>query len=75
LAGYYKVTHERDGYIVVIADDAEDAVDKYYESIESMIGHQLRICGCFGEEKPLDRSKVLGIKKIEYIGKLYRRKW
>ena len=51
---YFQVTHER-GAMMVIAKDKDDAVDQFYESISSVIGHTLKICGCFGDPKPIDR--------------------
>ena len=53
------VFHEKGGYIHVIAQDKEDALEKYYEALEGIMGHQLKICGCFGDKKPIDRSQVL----------------
>jgi hypothetical protein len=52
------VVHER-GKMHVLAKDKEDAIEKYYDSLHSMLGHQMGICGCFGNEKPIDRDKVI----------------
>ena len=62
----YLVSHEN-GSMHVFADSEEEAVDAFYESIESVIGHHLKICGCFGPKKPLDRSKIVRIIKIEKV--------
>jgi acetyl-CoA carboxylase carboxyltransferase component len=59
------VWHEKGGFVHVLASDEEDAIEQFYEAISSMIGHTLKICGCFGEEKPLDRSKVIRPIKVE----------
>jgi hypothetical protein len=59
------VWHEKGGYIHVFARDKEDAIDQFYEAIRSMICHTLKICSCFGEEKPLDRSKVIRPIRVE----------
>ena len=63
---YFKVHHENGGSIVVQAENEKDAVEKFYESIKGMIGHQWKICKCYGD-KPLDRSKVVRITKIEAL--------
>ena len=68
---YYKVWHEK-GSMMVYAENEEEAIEAYYESVEGMIGHHLKICGCFGEKKPLDRSKVNKIIKIEEVKKTTR---
>lgn len=61
------VWHEKGGYVHVFARDSEDAVEKYYESIESVIGHYMKICACFGEPKHLDRSKVIKPTRVEEV--------
>jgi len=58
------VYHERGGYIHVIAKDKEDAVEEFYNALHSIMGHQLKICDCYGESKPIDRDKVVRITKI-----------
>lgn len=63
---HYKVHHENGGTIIVEADDENGAVEAFYASIKSMIGHQWKICSCYGD-KPLDRSKVVAITKIERL--------
>ena len=66
----YQVDHEKGGYIVVFAKDEEDAIDQYYESIKNIIGHQLKICSCYGD-KPLGRSKVIkptGVRLVKSAG-------
>lgn len=59
------VHHENGGRIQVYAKDKEDAVEAFYESLKSMIGHALGACDCYKEPKPLDRSKLVRITKIE----------
>ena len=63
----YRITHEKGGIHTVFAKDPSDAIDQFYNGIKSTIGHHLKICGCFGEEKPLDRSKIVRITKIEEV--------
>jgi hypothetical protein len=65
----YIVTHER-GIMGVIADSEEEAREQYYNSIEGMVGHYLKICGCFGPKSPIDRTKVSQIVSIEEGGKI-----
>jgi hypothetical protein len=50
------VFHEKEGYIHVLAKDPKDAIEQYYDSIKSMIGHRLRICSCF-ETEPLESER------------------
>lgn len=64
----FRVFHNRGGSISVFAQDKEDAIEEYYRSLESIIGHHLKICGCFGERKPIDRKLVARPTKIEEIG-------
>lgn len=54
----FLVINEIGAQINVIAKNKIDAVDQYYNSMKSILGHQMKICGCFGLEKPLDRSKI-----------------
>ena len=61
----YKVWHEKGGYIVVQAKSMADAPEEYYKALESMLGHYLKTCGCFGERQPIDRDKVFRIERIE----------
>ena len=62
----YLVSHEK-GSMNVFADSEEEATEAFYESIEGMIGHHLKICGCFGEKQHMDRSKIVRITKIEKV--------
>jgi len=64
----YVVWHEKGGCMQVFAESEEGARDAFYDSIESCVGHQFKICGCFGPKQKLDRSKFLQITKIERIG-------
>jgi len=66
---HYKLTLENGGSHLVFAETEEEATEAYYESIKSIIGHQLRICGCFGPEQPLDRSKITGIVSMIKLNK------
>ena len=61
---YYTVTNDRDQKFAVIAENKEKAVEEYYRSLESTIGHSLKICKCFGDPKPIDRTIVPSIKSI-----------
>lgn len=63
---YFDV-HLNDGRIFpVLANDGESAVDAYYESLHSMIGHLHKLCECFGPKKPIDKSKVpLPLKVVD----------
>ena len=63
----YLVWHEKGGCIHVFADDEKDAVEKYYEAIEGVIGHQLETCKCFKDPKKFDRAKVLKPIRVEHI--------
>ena len=63
----YVVSHENGGSMMVLANTEEEAREAFYESIEGCIGHHLKSCGCFGEKKPIDRSKVVRITKIEKV--------
>jgi len=62
---HFKVFHEKGGFFLVLAKNETDAIEQYYHSLESIIGHQLKICGCFGERKPIDRNEVLRPVKVE----------
>ena len=64
----YAVYHENNGCMNVIANSEEEAREQFYRSIESCIGHHLKICGCYGEKKPMDRSKIVQITKVEMVG-------
>lgn len=61
---HYIVTHEK-GVMTVIANSKQEAEEQYYKSIEGMIGHHLGICGCSGPKRPLDRTKVSQIVRID----------
>ncbi len=61
---YFQVHHEKDGVIFVLAKDGDDAIEAFYNSIESCIGHTLGICGCNGPSKPMDRSKIIRPLKV-----------
>lgn len=54
--------------MTVLATDEGDAIEKYYQAIESCIGHTLKICGCFGPKQPLNRSKVTRPVKVIPMG-------
>ena len=62
----YLVHHEKGGFIHVFAENEDKAIDAYFDSIKSMIGHQMKICSCYGD-KPLDRSKVIQPVKVEEV--------
>lgn len=63
----FKVWHEKGGFILVSALDEKDAIEKYYEAIESMIGHHLGTCSCHENPKKFDRGSVLKIVRIEKV--------
>ena len=64
----YRVWHERKGYIQVFAKNEKDAEEEYYHALEGILGHQLGLCLCFNEKrKPIDRSKVLRIVRVELV--------
>ena len=66
----YIIHHEK-GVMAVLANSEKEAEEQYYESLEGMIGHYLKICGCFGPKSPIDRTKVSQIISIERRGKVY----
>jgi hypothetical protein len=64
---YFKVWKENGGFIFLPAKNEDDAVEEYYDAIRSMIGHAWKICTCYGEPKPLDRSKVVRPIRVEEV--------
>ena len=65
----YVVHHENGGTMQVYATDEDDAIEQYYHTLESILGHHLKICDCYGK-KPIDRSKVARPLRVEKVGKL-----
>lgn len=62
----YIVHHENGGTMQVFASDEKDAIEEYYHALESILGHQMKICDCFGK-KPIDRSKVARPTRVEKV--------
>ena len=63
----FKVYVDNGSVHTLLAENADDAVEEYYKSVASMIGHHLKICGCFGPKKLIDRSKLSAPNKIEEL--------
>ncbi len=54
---YFEVHDNHKRTRTVLAKDGASAIDAWYESINSCIGHIIGTCGCFGPVRPLDWSK------------------
>lgn len=65
----YRVHHEAGGYTQVFAENEDGAVEAYYAALEGILGHHLKICECFGEKKPIDRTKVARPTRVELMTK------
>lgn len=61
----YFVYHEKGCYIQVIADDEEDAIEKYWDSIESIFSHMEGTCNCFSGDKSFPREKYIQPVRVE----------
>ena len=57
MKSYWIVHHENGGVMYVIAEDEAGAIEAYWESLTSILGHHLGICRCHGDPKTIDRSK------------------
>jgi hypothetical protein len=57
------VHYENGGQMQVFARDKEDAIERFYQAIESIIGHSRGECSCTG--KKFDRSKVVRVIKVD----------
>lgn len=67
----YKITAEGGQVIYVLAKNKEDAYEEYWKALHSMLAHQDKVCSCFGDEKPLDRSKYSQPVKAELVDELH----
>jgi hypothetical protein len=61
------VTLENGATHTVYGDDEAAAKEAYWDSLTSIIGHSLGICGCFGPPKPIDRSRFVHPVSVERI--------
>jgi hypothetical protein len=66
----YLVYDERGGRMQVTAIDKNDAIEKYWECMESIFGHIEKSCDCFKNPLPFPREKYLqpvSVKKLKDI--------
>jgi hypothetical protein len=63
----FKVYHEKGGYIQVFAKDNDDAIEKYWESMEGILGHIEGSCTCCKNPKVFPREKYLQPISVEDV--------
>lgn len=61
----YIVHDEKGGRFHVEAESKDDAIEKYWESMESVLGHIEGSCSCYKNPKPFPRSKYKQPVKVE----------
>lgn len=54
----YVVLDEKGGQFHTPAKDENDAIERYWAMVQSIVGHMEKLCTCFNDEEiPIDRSK------------------
>lgn len=68
----YVVLDEKGGQFHTPANDENDAIERYWEMVQSCVGHVKRLCTCFNDKEiPIDRSEYKQpVKVIEYVDAL-----
>ena len=54
----FDVWFEGGGLHRVFANDDKEAVEAYFDSVQSIVGHQMGFCDCYGNRDQFDRSRV-----------------
>lgn len=63
----YNVYDEKGGCVQVRAENKKDAINKYWEGLESIFSHIEKSCSCFDTPKPFPREKYIQPIKVERI--------
>lgn len=61
------VYDEKGGKHQLPAKDENDAIEVYWKTLESVLGHQEGCCACFKDPKPFPRHKYLQPIKVKMI--------